>query len=353
MKKIHIAGLTALSLFSSLTGAYAQSATTDPVGYVTIDINGHNNEAANGITVPRISLVGSSEFASNTSAFASGANNVLTDSEGTFTAGDYINGSEVSHYVEITSGAHAGTISWISGSPGGTTLHTVDDLSLVASNSPYAIRKAFSISDIFGTIPAEISGGASQAAADEILILDASTGEYTSFWYKSSGLGGTGWRTTNQSISSPANYALFPTDGILILRKQALDTSIVVTGSVKLSDTLTDIEGSGYNLLSPLVPVEQLTPSNSGLYTTDSATGLAGSTSQSGADEILVYDVSSKSYTSFWFKSGGLGGTGWRSTDGSIGDPANYNFPAGSALFVYRKGSQPFTWTMPSVTVNN
>ena len=355
MKKIQIAGLTALTLLGSLTTSQAQSATTDPVGYITINIKGHGGTSTQGITVPRISLVGQQEYSSSTSAFTRGATNILTDSSAAFAVGDYINNTHVSHYIEITSGPHAGTISWITASAGGTTLETNDDLSFIADNSSYTIRKAFTISDLFETIPTALTGAGSQSSADEVQILDASTGEYSSFWYKSAGLGVTGWQTTKSTATPPAEYALFPTDGILILRKQEADTSVVVTGSVKLSDTLTEIEGNGYNLLSPLVPVEQITPANSGLYTGLATTGLTAAGSQASADEILIYDPTSKSYISFWYKNTGLGETGWQvaGETTTILDPANYAFPKGSAIFVYRKAAQGFTWTMPKTFTGN
>ncbi|MFC5051524.1 hypothetical protein ACFPK9_13010 [Rubritalea spongiae] len=350
-KSFQLGGVAALTLLGSLATSQAQTATTDPVGYVTITINGHNNEVSQGLTIASLSLVGSTEYSSNVSSFATGSNNTLTDTSATFAAGEFLNSGEISHYIEITSGEHSGTITWITGSPGGSSLYTLDDLSHIAPNSSYSIKTAHTVASLFGS-PSVLAGSSSQANADEILILNASTGVYTSFWYKNAGLGGTGWQSTDSNILNPESYALFPTDGLLILRKQADDTSITLTGAVKQDETNVLIEGSGYNLLSTLIPIEQLTPANCGLYTEDSTTGLAASSSLANADEIVIYNPTTKSFTSFWYKDAGLGGTGWQSTDSSIIDVANYQFPSNSALLVYRKQPDAFTWNMPSVTTN-
>jgi hypothetical protein len=65
-----------------------------------------------------------------------------------------------------------------------------------------------------------MKGGDSESTADALLIFNAETNAYTSFWYKNSGKGGTGWQSSDGSITVPANYE-FPSTGALLLQRKA------------------------------------------------------------------------------------------------------------------------------------
>lgn len=105
------------------------------------------------------------------------------------------------------------------------------------------------------------------------------------------------------------------------------------------------------NILGTQVPVNQLTPGNSGLYTGDPSTGLQGSSGSASADSLLVFDAPTNSYKVFWYKNAGKGTVGWQCDDLSVTDPTNFSIPSTGAILIQRKAAASFNWTIPAVSI--
>jgi hypothetical protein len=337
--------------------ANAQTAHTDPVGYLTIPIYGKGTgtqklQLANQGLLPgdAVQYVGVAE-----SFGTDGGGNFLQDDEGTWVSGNYVNGQLVSHLIEITSGSLQGTMTWITSSAT-DKLYTSDNISSAGTGASFRILKTFTIASLLGNPPTStvLGGGTTLTAADNLQILDPTTNSYQTFWYKNGGVGGTGWRSTGITNADVPVTAIHPNDGLVFLRKQSSDGSLVITGAVKTTNTKVRVEGdvakqNVLNIIATTIPVNQLTPANSGLYTGSTSTGLKGGTTLSAADNLLIYDSATNAYTTFWYKNGGVGGTGWRAT--GVADPANYSIPSTAAILIQRKVGASFTWTVPGVTV--
>ena len=69
---------------------------------------------------------------------------------------------------------------------------------------------------------------------------------------------------------------------------------------------------------------------------------------------MLIYDYTTGNYTTYYYKTSGAGGTGWRSTVSTSVDRSATVLPSVSAFLIKRKtGGADFTWHVPAVTIAN
>jgi len=74
--------------------------------------------------------------------------------------------------------------------------------------------------------------------------------------------------------------------------------------------------------------------------------GLAGGETISTADEVRIFDGSI--FQNLFYKTGGFGGTGWRSSTDAVTDASHMPIPPGSSIYVIRKnGRAAFAWQIP------
>ncbi|MEO5712859.1 MAG: hypothetical protein ABIT37_05165 [Luteolibacter sp.] len=334
----------------------AETAYTTPVGYMTIPLPGTGGSTPQKLQLANQGLLPNGPaYAGGGTAAVTFSGNTLTDTTATF--GTYTNAGTNSHVLEITSaGSVQGALSWITTNTA-TSITTADNLSSAGTAATYRVWQAYTMSSLFGNPPAAsvLGGGTDASTADNVQILDPTTNTYTSFFYQNAGKGGLGWKSSDSGILTPATYAIHPNDGLVILRKQSLDGALVISGSVKAGATKAVVEGNGtstvLNILANQLPVDQLTLGASGLYTGNVATGLKGGTDATTADNLLIFNATANSYTTFFYQDSGKGGLGWKSSDSGIVDPTNYKLPATGALLIQRKAGSSFNWTIPSVTV--
>ena len=362
----------ALLAAAAATGmALGQTAYTTPVGYVTVPLPGKATPtSSNRLQIASQQLLppGATEFAGVAESFAG---NVLSDTQGTWAAGSYVNAAPpsgfpaYSHLVEITSGPLTGTLSWITGSAA-NTITTFDNISAAGPNASYRVVKAFTISSLFGTPPpaTALAGSSSAALADTVQIFNSFANSYTTFYYKNAGaVGGTGWRTSASNSLDVSSVAIHPTDsGLVITRKQVGDGSVVIAGEVKRGATDVLIRGKAgtgptnvtLNIVQAPIPVDQLSLGTSGLYTGSPTTGLLGGSSAATADNVLIFNATTNTYTTYYYKNAGaVGGTGWRTSASNSVDVSSTILPSISAILIQRRGATAtdFTWEIPQVAV--
>ncbi len=251
MKKIQIAGLTALTLLGSLTAVQAASATTDPVGYVTTTLK------ADSFTLVGITLHEATEA---TGAFETVSGTSLTDTDIDFSA---LLEADTTYILEITSGDAAGVIQEITSTDASTNvLSTPDDLTAlgagnsIANGDSYKIRKAATISSIFGASnSAGLNEGTSLSLADVIWVQNGS-GAFDKYFYHS---GQTipfpiteGWK--NSSLTDVSNTPLIYTDGLMIQNSDITDNTLTITGTVVNTSKKIEVT-TGFNLLGTVYPV--------------------------------------------------------------------------------------------------
>jgi uncharacterized protein (TIGR02597 family) len=331
--------LAATAIFSSQI--YAQSVTTDPVGFVTISVSGGGSQGSPAYTFTSLGLVNPVAFQSTTTTSTGGAT-TLVDTSATWTDNQYNSttpGAAPTYFVEITSGTGAGTMYDITGTVAATqTLNLASSLQAgITSGASYRIRQHWTIASVFGTT--NLAGG-SIVSADQVQLLRNQG--YATYYYQTSGLGGIGWRQAGAPSVDASATVIYPNDGILIARQQSASVSVVITGAVKTGQTSIPVI-TGYSLLGNVYS-SAMTLASSNLYTGDPNTGLA-SGSVTSADQVMLWNGTS-GFNTYYYQTIGIGGTGWRQAGAPTVDASATAIPVGAALLISRTGAA-FNWVTP------
>jgi hypothetical protein len=332
-----------VDVFGCSTHLYA-----DPVGFITVNAVG-----TNGVYYPTYSEwgLGMTQIPVLRGSTTSIAGQQVTV-DGELIAGQYnqntsSGATNPAYFIEFTSGANAGLMDDIV-SNNATSIYTAHDNSSSITRSTCKVYPHWTIGKLFGPQnQAGLQGGSTGGAADNIQVWDPNTQGYASYFFKTGGLGGTGWRSASSALINASNSVLYIDRGVTIVRRISGDIPIKLVGAVKLGKTITAIVTNGYTFVGNVYPAE-ITYGESGLYTTNSATGLLGGVTTGQADNIDIWNPSTQGYIIYYFKTGGLGGTGWRSASNVTIDASTNTIPLGAyALIVRRPGNPTFKWVMP------
>ena len=317
------------------------SGTTDPAGFKKLPVAGAASLTSPGYSYLGMGLTNAVNYQGTVTSFGT---QTLTDTGAPWDDNQF-NGTNGEFYIEIVSGSHAGlTSDIISTSGAAKTVTTMDDFSsYLAGGETYKIRKHRTIADVFGTgDQAGLNGGGSVSAADEIRVFNPVTQTYLSYYYQTGGTGGVGWRSSTDQLTDASGTRLYLDQGVLVCRKITGAISPILTGWVKTGPTVVPV-GTNLNFISNMYPAGTTTLGNSGLYSSNVATGLAGSTTQAGADEVHI--CTSTSTHIYYYQTGGSSGTGWRVSTNLKSDASKTTIPAGAAFFIVRKNGRPaFSW---------
>lgn len=341
----HLAVVVAFSALT-LSGARAQTtATTDPVGFMTMAIAGGGTQAAPVYTFTTLGLMNPIGFQSTTTSV--GTSTSLVDPNATWTDNQFNSvtvGAPPTHFVEIVSGPGAGTTYDITATSAATKTLTLSDplLSTIVSGASYRIRPHWTIAGVFGTTNQNgLTGGTNSGAADSIQLFRS--GAFVTYYYSTGGLGGIGWKQFGAS-GDASTTVIYPDDGLVIARKQTASVNLVISGAVKTGQSSLSVV-TGYSLLGN-VYAAGMTLGSSGLFTdTTGDTGVKPGNGSTTGDQILIWNPANTTYRTFYYGAGGLSGTGWREF-GVSGDASGTAIVVGSALFMKRAGA-PFNWVAP------
>lgn len=335
----------------------AQTPTTNPVGAIKLKILAAPYGGGEQLSFRALSLSRpvESQGVAGTAA-NSGANSKLTDPRATWTTNQFNPAAATSetatYYVEIVRPAEAAAAV-----PGeGITFDILQTDSAtktitLAGNLPtgvpgtqvsYRIRKYWTIADIFGATNRAGLGAGALGQADEILIYSPATGQFSTYYYKLDVTNGNSWRNAATGAEA-GGQKIYPEDGIVIRRRQTSDLPVNLVGAVKLGATSSAVN-PGMNYLGNVYAAD-MTLTSSGLYTGDTTTGVKPG-AQGEADEILIYNPANRGYRTYYYRLGGLGGSGWRSADDGSAASA-VTIPTGSAIVLKRRGSTGFNWIAP------
>jgi uncharacterized protein (TIGR02597 family) len=339
---IYAIALTSLAL----SGANAQTtATTDPVGFTTVNVRGKTG-AAKAFTTVVLPMERPDAFvgACTGAIFTlDGARTVITFPSNIFSANQFT-GTGNQHYFRLSNGANAGEFSTIVANTA-NSITLADDLNaVITDSSTFAVTPYWTL----GTaLPAGggLQGGTSAAAADTVTIYNANF-VGTVYFYNSTA---NQWRT---GITASDNVIVPPGSGLGIERKQASAVSLVFAGSVPLGTSAVDVNGSlsgtatRNTLVGSAYPLASTRLADIGLYTGSSATGLQGGTSAAASDTLTIFNPANGVATVYFYNTTA---NQWRT---GITDASNVTIPEGAAVLIARKnGRAPFTWYIPQPTM--
>lgn len=337
-------------LMAAALSATAETATTDPVGFVTLTVAGKTGTAPSALSMKSLALARAVEYQGN-AELASGT--TIVDTDAVWTVNQF-NGAGNAWYLEITgpaNGAGIGTTyDIINTDRDAQTLTLAQNLATgVTNGATFRIRKHWTIGAVFGLNNEGGLGGGTAETADTIRIFRGQN-NYETYIYLVDAAGN-GWRKLDSAgavtAGDQSGAVIYPDDGLLISRRQATDANIVLMGSVKTGPASYPIV-PGLNVVgNPFAG--PMTLEDSKLYTGDPATGLAGGTA-SKADWLQIYNGTS--YDTYFYSSGGGTGVGWRKTGAGSVDQKNVQIPVGSSIIVQRRGGGAFNWVTPQHPAN-
>jgi len=232
-----------------------------------------------------------------------------------------------SHYLLINTGTGAGLLSDITAYTS-STVTTADDLSTYLSTpATVSIITHIKLSDVLGTgAGLLIAGGSSATVADNIQLVDSS-GALKVYYYKT-GIGA-GWKTAGNADAT--GLVVYPNESILVIRKQLSNISVTQTGTVAANTTKSTIAQNLNSVASgfPLsVTLSNLTPV------------LAGGTSASGADNVLLVNPTTGKLDVVYYKTGI--GAGWKNSANANADTTK---DISDGFLVKRKSATPTVFT--------
>ena len=342
MKRFNPTSLSLLALAALSVGSVHGQADQLPVSRtagvlnVSLPIN-----QSSLVSIPMVTIVASGKITS-----VSGTTLGVSATLGTLPA---------PHAIKITSrddqrgtgtNAPAGTSTTAYGQSSRLASNTASTVVTNAALTPnvgdeFIIYELETLSTLFGAPPAAGWNTTTGAAGSDLVYLD-NAGAVVAYFYKTGGLGGTGWKlATAPTGADQGAKVIEPGHAVLIQRRNSGSAfslrSIGVTTIGREAPSVV----AGFNIVNnPFSVSTTLAASGVSTYVT-------GSTGAASADTIYI--ESAGVLNSYFFKTGGLGGTGWRLTSAPTGaDQGGVVLTAGkSILFREQAGAVGFALPEP------
>ena len=294
------------------------TATTDPVGFVTVGVAAGTGTTKRN-TLFSLPLLETEAIQGQVAGTITGVTaNTIVNSNAGWGAGALSN-PETPYLIQITSGEAEGRMFLISSSANtggaingtantGTTVTVssldaaqvdLTNLGIVAGSDTYKIFACDTLSSFFGTPDTTgIKGGSSAATADTVVVvLNGSASTY----FFNTAASPPRWSRVGFNSPAAANVPLLPYYGVQYARLADTPLSFVVTGGVPTGVRKVSVKSSGLTLLSQYWPADS-TISSLGLNTL--AGWLSGANAASADTVVLISNGSASTYF--------YDGTNWR-----------------------------------------
>jgi uncharacterized protein (TIGR02597 family) len=325
------------------TSAFAQNATTIPVGAMTINFPATGTSPATTSTYFSIPLHADPAFTGKPTAVTS---TTMTFSGVNWTTSPKQFGATPATYIaRVMSGQQAGRILQITDNTStAITVSTTDrtlqttDLTMsgfaVTSNDTVEIVPCDTLAGLFGdgttNNPLLLAAGANTFVADTVSLQDRITGKTTAYFFNNSS-GVNQWRRGTVAVNCN-NIPIYPDDAILVLRRTNRAASqLVLTGRVPSVAPLLKSLPGGYNLGSLGLPVD-LTVQNLNL-----SGGWTNGNNLFTADTLSLYNAASGKFVAYFKRS--TDGTWRNSASASAADVSSTVIPAGAPVGILERTS--------------
>ena len=344
---MNITSFSLAAVFASsvlLTGANGQTtATTDPVGFVTVGITAGTGSAKKN-TLFSVPLMETEEIDGQVAGTITGVTaNTISNSNAGWTAGA-LSQPATPFLIQITSGEAEGRLFLISSSAntGGaiagtantgttvtvssidTTQVNLTTLGIVSGTDTYKIFACDTLSSFFGTpATSNVQGGTTPATADTIVAFNNGAG--STYFYST-----TSNKWVRAALGNPdsSNVHVLPYFGIQYGRLANTALSFVVTGAVPTVERQMAVKNAGTTFVS------QFWPTDTTLGTSGLSTVVTSGATVSSADTVVLF--ANGAATTYFFN-----GTNWKRV--ALGTPNADTTPLliGTAIQVIRKGVTP------------
>lgn len=338
----------AILAFASLSSA--ASAQDLPVSRTAgvIDVSLPTNQTSL-VSIPLVNIVASGTITS-VSGSTLGVSSNLTGSLSTaasphaikITSRDDQRGTGTNAPAGSSTNAY-GLTSRISANATGAGTSTVTTSTTLAPNvgDEFVIYQLETLSTLFGAPPAFGWNTASGSASADLVYLD-NAGTLTAYFYKFGGLGGNGWRLASAPTGASQNDTVIAANRGVFVQRRATGTVFTLRSTgVALPGRETASVVTGFSIINNPFTVQ----------TTLAASGISASlaSSSGSASSDIIYLENAGVLTGYFFKTGGLGGNGWRLVSAPTGaDQGGVVLTAGKAiLYQERVGTAGFTLPEP------
>lgn len=280
-----------------LASAQTTTVTTAPVGAMTKTIPVGITPV--GISLINSAIVGTTVTAANASTLTLGTANVgslLTSTEPYYlevTGGD-LKGDRFDINVAATIAANNNTVVLLASSIENT--FPSNSVGTLLNGFTIQIRKHFTIEQIQQCMSTALTGNNNSALADQIHVFNNNTNSYVTHYLRGDLLN---WRlagTTTVTNKSP----IHPGKGVFIL-KQNNAAVFTIVGNVRTNDFVQKF-GVGNQLMSTPWPVD-FSPDS---YKAFAVNGWTGNNNSALADQIQVYNSTSRAFDAYYLRSDGL-----------------------------------------------
>jgi len=326
--------------------AAAQSVYTDPVGFITLTSTG-NGYSFLGLGMTQVPV----QRGLITSSAAGGKIAISG-----LTAGQYntvlAGGVQVpAYYIEDlgSNSTYVGLSDDIVSNDANYIYTSTDDSAYILAGDSFKIYPHETLNSVFGTSNqlGIVYGSNTAAQADNIFVWNPVTQTAASYFYRSQG--SIGWRGPAGSTVDAGNTPLYVDQDIEIQRKQVTGTNVnfLLVGAVKLGPTITSVPGGpGSYVFVGDMYATSVTLGGLNLYTGNPNTGVFGSNTAAEADNVYIWNPTTQSSVSYFYRS--QGSIGWRGPQGTTIDASTNVIPLGSVIQIQHKTATPFNWTIPA-----
>jgi uncharacterized protein (TIGR02597 family) len=328
--------LVAASLAFNL---HAQSVTTDPVGYVTFNVNNNNDQRVGVCLHMPNSFKGVADSIVNSNIFSSG-----------------INLSSASYYLLVVSGDAIGKWETVTSHSSGV-VSIEESIAGFSAGDSFLLRPFWTLDTLFpdgGNFPqsSDVFNPSALLLLNDPSAIGVNLAATASFFYHDGSQGDAGWYNAS-GFSPSGNFPISPDVFITIRNFSGESASIVFAGSVSVDPVgipvLSRSLGAQDNLIYNPLPVP-ITFSTSQLIEQDVVRPSPDVFNP--IDLVLTFSASSAvnaaPTSAYLFHPGGQGDPGWYNTSG-FSPAGDVEIPGGGALIIRRSPGldQITNWSLP------
>jgi uncharacterized protein (TIGR02597 family) len=325
--------IASLAIVTAASSASAQNATTDPVGFVTVNITASTNGVSYSVTpISPVLVVASAVTGTTTGTLSAVGSDTLTVASAGWTAGE-LSANDV--YVLFNSGNLTGLMVPVTANTADTLTVGSEGLNLSTSGAEVGnsiqLVQGDTLLSMFGNSTNGVVGGNatqfSASATDRVSVTDAAGSVRTYYFNTDFGQ----WRRTGSS-SNQGGIRISPTSGAFYSRIGQTALSLTSTGNVPVKQVKYILPVSGSRYIARFFPTDG-TINSFGFQNLPSwrSTNQPGVTT-ADADKLITTDAAGSVRTYFY------NGTSWRRS-GSSSSQDNVTVPAGGTVMTTRFGS--------------
>ena len=305
--------------------AFAQTATTVPVGAMTFTVAG-GSVAVPSTTVISVPLHEEATLTSgvSTGVIASYTGSVITVTNAGWTPAELAS-TTTPFMLQLKSGAGEGRFLPITANTNATVTVSGVDLATegVAAGDSFKIIPVDTLNTLFGSTT--LQGGSSPASSDLVYLFEG--GAWVGYYYNTTK---NFWVKTPGPVTNKNDTVLKPDSGFMITRK---GSSLLISfiGTVPSSKFKTTVVNAGSTLISTGFPVDTTI---AGLSLDTKLAGWVKSSTAASADSVSIF--SGGGWISYYYDPAkGF----WRKTSGPATNQGSTPIPAGTLVLITKKGA--------------